>query len=131
MGTPTAGRKRKAVTAGASPSPPAASPAASPTASPVPDTSARKRTKTVRAASVAAAESSNTEGPEDASEDNTHNHKDQVNNKTEDDFNDQVDEPSDETPAANTELQSEWLGTDDMFGGNSASDYLQSFEPLS
>jgi hypothetical protein len=129
MGTPTAGRKRKAVTAGASPSPPAASPAASTTASPARDTSARKRTKTARAA--AAAESSNTEGLEDTTEDNTHNHNGQVNNETQDEDNDQVEEPSDKSHMAMTEPQSEWLGTDDMFGGDSTADYLQSFEPVS
>jgi hypothetical protein len=29
------------------------------------------------------------------------------------------------------QLQSEWLGNDDMFGGDSTSDYLQSFMPVS
>jgi hypothetical protein len=119
MGTPTAGRKRKAVTA-------SASPAASTTASPAPDTSARKRTKAARAVAPApavAAESNNTEGPEDTSQDNHRND------------DDQVDEPSVETRVDKTltepQLQSEWLGNDDMFGGDSTSDYLQSFMPVS
>lgn len=110
MGTPIAGRKRKAVTASASP---AASPALSSQ-----DTTARKRTKTARVAAAAAVpENSDIENSEDPSE---NFNDDQVNNETQDDDNDKVDRPSDEPGVAKAEPQSEWLGNEDMFQGDSS-----------
>ena len=117
MGTP-ASRKRKAATASASPA--AASPALS--------TTARKRTKTARAAAVAM-ESNDTENPEDPSEEDNNNVDEQAHDETQDNHNDQDDGPSDESPTPKTEPQSEWLGTGDMFQGDS-SPHL-SFMPVS
>ena len=52
-----------------------------------------------------------------------------VNDGTQDNHNDQVDGPSGESPIPKTEPQSEWLGTGDMFQGDS-SPHL-SFMPVS
>ena len=117
MGTP-ASRKRKAATASASPA----------VASPAPSTTARKRTKTARAA-AAATESNDTKNPEDPSEGDNNNVDEQAHDETQDNHNDQVDGPSDESPTPKTEPQSEWLGTGDMFQGDS-SPHL-SFMPVS
>jgi hypothetical protein len=113
MGTP-ASRKRKAVTASASP------------AVSTQDTTSRKRTKTARAAAAAAAaentDEENTEGPRENNNDDEQANDEQVDN-------DQVDGPSDQSPLLKTEPQSEWLGNDDMFQGDS-SPHL-SFLPVS
>jgi hypothetical protein len=100
MGTP-ASRKRKAATASASP------------AVSSQDTTAPKRTKTARAAATAAAAAENTEGP------SKNNNGDQGNDEAQDNDLDQVDGPSDWSPLLKTEPQSEWLGNDDMFQGDS------------
>jgi hypothetical protein len=112
MGTP-ASRKRKAATA---------------SASPALSTTASKRTKTARAAAVAT-ESNDTENPEDPNEEDNNNVDEQAHDETQDNHNDQVDGPSDESPTPKTEPQSEWLGTGDMFQGDS-SPHL-SFMPVS
>jgi hypothetical protein len=110
MGTP-ASRKRKAVTASASP------------AVSTQDTTARKRTKTARAAAAAAAENTDEENTQSPSENN--NNGDQGNDETQHNYIGPIDGPT----LVKTESQSEWLGNDDMFQGDS-SPHL-SFLPVS